>query len=114
MARGKAGELTVFARENGRVVGTPSVEGYNTWTAGTGVLNRRFCEGVTEAALVPPCDAVSEQRRLTAPRTGCYGAGPLCLCLRVISTGLRPLEIENIRSLENKQTYYAGRSLLRC
>ena len=45
VARGKAGEPTFYARENGRVVGTSSDEEHNKWSVGTDVMNRRFCRG---------------------------------------------------------------------
>lgn len=40
VARGKAGEPTFYARENGRVVGTPSDEEHNKWSVG--VTDRRY------------------------------------------------------------------------
>nr|WP_075643343.1 hypothetical protein [Caballeronia sordidicola] len=45
VARGKAGEPTFYARENGRTVGTPPVDDLNRWTAGTDICNRHFCRG---------------------------------------------------------------------
>ena len=45
VARGKAGEPTFFAQENGRTVGTKSVEEFNRWQVGDSVRDRQFCPG---------------------------------------------------------------------
>ena len=45
IARGKAGEPTFFAVENGRTVGTKSTDDFNRWTADETVRNRHYCEG---------------------------------------------------------------------
>jgi hypothetical protein len=45
IARGKAGEPTFFASENGLTVGTRSADQYNTWVADDAVGNRRYCPG---------------------------------------------------------------------
>ena len=45
VARGKAGEPTFFARQNGRTVGTKSAEDFNGWMADGRVHDRRYCKG---------------------------------------------------------------------
>jgi hypothetical protein len=43
--RGKAGEPTFFARENGRTVGTKSLDDFNRWEVDASVRDRRYCSG---------------------------------------------------------------------
>ncbi|MDR5785234.1 hypothetical protein P9281_01475 [Caballeronia sp. LP003] len=45
VARGKAGEPTFFARENGRTVGTKSADAFNRWPADGSVRDRHYCAG---------------------------------------------------------------------
>jgi hypothetical protein len=45
VARGKDGEPTFFARENGRTVGTKSIDHFNCWKADGSVHDRRYCKG---------------------------------------------------------------------
>ncbi|KXV03248.1 MULTISPECIES: hypothetical protein [unclassified Caballeronia] len=45
VARGKAGEPTFFAKENGRTVGTKSVDDFNRWQVDDSVRNRHYCAG---------------------------------------------------------------------
>ncbi|BBQ03468.1 hypothetical protein BSFA1_85960 (plasmid) [Burkholderia sp. SFA1] len=45
VARGKAGEPTFFAQENGRTVGTKSVDEFNRWLADKSVPDRHYCPG---------------------------------------------------------------------
>lgn len=45
VARGKAGEPTFFAQENGRTVGTKSGEDFNRWQVDDSVRDRRYCAG---------------------------------------------------------------------
>jgi hypothetical protein len=43
VARGKAGEQTFFACENGRTVGTKATETVNCWRVDDSVRDRHFC-----------------------------------------------------------------------
>jgi hypothetical protein len=43
--RGKAAEPTFFARENGRTVGTKSLDDFNRWEVDASVRDRRCCSG---------------------------------------------------------------------
>ncbi|MEX3964845.1 hypothetical protein AB4Y42_21965 [Paraburkholderia sp. EG286B] len=45
VARGKAGEPTFFARENGRTVGTKAAVAVNSWRVDGSVRDRHFCRG---------------------------------------------------------------------
>jgi hypothetical protein len=45
VARGKVGEPTFFARENGRTVGTKPIDDFNRWKADDSVLHRHYCKG---------------------------------------------------------------------
>jgi hypothetical protein len=45
VARGKAGEPAFFAQENGRTVGTKSVEEFNRWQVDDSVRDPQFCPG---------------------------------------------------------------------
>ncbi|ACD14645.1 hypothetical protein DFS13_1861 [Burkholderia sp. 28_3] len=45
VARGKAGEPTFFASENGLTVGTRSDATVRSWRVDGSVLNRHFCRG---------------------------------------------------------------------
>jgi hypothetical protein len=45
VARGKAGEATFFASENGRTVGTRAMDCYNVWVAGHSVRERHYFNG---------------------------------------------------------------------
>ena len=45
VARGKAGEPIFFAKENGRTVGTKSVDDFNRWQVDDSVRNRHYCAG---------------------------------------------------------------------
>ena len=55
--RGKAGEATFYARENGRTVGTASPTNANVWLVEGDVRDRHYCPG---------CDG------------GCIGDGVRC------------------------------------
>ncbi|SDR55112.1 hypothetical protein SAMN05443245_7597 [Paraburkholderia fungorum] len=55
--RGKAGEPTFYARENGRTVGTPSHGQTNVWAVDRSLRDRHYCAG---------CDG------------GCVGTAKLC------------------------------------
>ncbi|MPW19743.1 hypothetical protein GCT13_23305 [Paraburkholderia sp. CNPSo 3157] len=44
-ARGKAGEPTFFARENGLTVGTKSADAVSGWRVDDSVRNRHLCRG---------------------------------------------------------------------
>lgn len=46
VARGKAGEPAFFAQENGRTVGTRSIDDYNRWRVDGSIRDRHHCEGV--------------------------------------------------------------------
>ncbi|MFM0326366.1 hypothetical protein [Caballeronia glebae] len=43
VARGKAGEPIFFAKENGRTVGTKSVDDFNRWQVDDSVRNCHYC-----------------------------------------------------------------------
>ncbi|MFT4066680.1 hypothetical protein [Paraburkholderia sp.] len=43
--RGRAGEPTFFASENGRTVGTPAPATTNAWIVDRAVADRHFCAG---------------------------------------------------------------------
>jgi len=43
--RGRAGEPTFYAAENGRTVGTRPMEHCNKWVADDSVQNRHYCAG---------------------------------------------------------------------
>ncbi len=43
--RGRAGEPTFFANENGRSVGTPSPTAHNVWRVDKTLLDRHYCAG---------------------------------------------------------------------
>jgi len=45
VSRGKSGEPTFYARENGRTVGTPPSDHYNVWKASEDVRDRHYCGG---------------------------------------------------------------------
>ncbi|MFX1803079.1 hypothetical protein PWR66_05380 [Paraburkholderia sp. A1RO-5] len=45
VARGKAGEPTFFAHENGRTVGTQAADTVNCWRVDDSVRDRHFCRG---------------------------------------------------------------------
>jgi hypothetical protein len=45
VSRGKSGEPTFYARENGRTVGTPPSDHHNVWKAAEDVRNRHYCDG---------------------------------------------------------------------
>ena len=45
VARGKAGEPTFFARENGRTVSTKPIDEFNRWQADGSVRERHYCQG---------------------------------------------------------------------
>ncbi len=45
VSRGKSGEPTFYARENGRTVGTPPSDHYNVWKASEDVRDRHYCDG---------------------------------------------------------------------
>ncbi|WP_244744705.1 hypothetical protein [Paraburkholderia terricola] len=45
VARGKAGEPTFFASENGRTVGTKAADALNGWLVNDSVRDRHFCRG---------------------------------------------------------------------
>jgi hypothetical protein len=45
VARSKAGAPAFFAQENGRTVGTKSVEEFNRWQDDDSVLARQYCPG---------------------------------------------------------------------
>ncbi|MGF6568629.1 hypothetical protein ABH945_000705 [Paraburkholderia sp. GAS333] len=45
VARGKAGEPTFFACENGRTVGTKATDAVNCWRVDNSVRDRHFCRG---------------------------------------------------------------------
>jgi hypothetical protein len=45
VTRGNAGEPTFFAQDNGRTVGTKSLEGFNRWQVDDSVRNRHYCAG---------------------------------------------------------------------
>jgi hypothetical protein len=45
VSRGKNGELTFYARENGRTVGTPPTDHHNVWKASEDVRDRHYCDG---------------------------------------------------------------------
>ena len=58
VSRGKSGEPTFYARENGRTVGTPPSDHYNVWKGRTCAIVT-IATGVTEVALAPRSGAVS-------------------------------------------------------
>lgn len=43
--RGKAGEPTFYARENGRTVGTPASAEMGAWRVDRSVRDRHYCDG---------------------------------------------------------------------
>ncbi|OAJ62773.1 hypothetical protein A6V36_20605 [Paraburkholderia ginsengiterrae] len=43
--RGKAGEPTFYANENGRAVGTASPANDNVWRVAADIRNRQYCPG---------------------------------------------------------------------
>jgi hypothetical protein len=45
VARGRAGEPTFFASENGRTVGTKTAAPTSSWRVDGSVLDRHFCRG---------------------------------------------------------------------
>lgn len=45
VARGKAGEPTFFAAENGRTVGTKPIDDFNRWEVDDSVRDRHYCNG---------------------------------------------------------------------
>lgn len=45
VARGKSGEPTFFAHENGRTVGTKSVDDFNRWQVDDSVRDCHYCAG---------------------------------------------------------------------
>lgn len=45
VTRGKAGEPTSFARENGLTVGTKLADPISSWRVDSRVLDRHFCRG---------------------------------------------------------------------
>lgn len=45
VSRGKNGEPTFYARENGRTVGTPPADHHNAWKASEDVRDRHYCHG---------------------------------------------------------------------
>ena len=45
VARGKAGEPTFFATENGRTVGTRPIDDFNKWVVDDSLRDRYFCAG---------------------------------------------------------------------
>ncbi|MFC0572723.1 hypothetical protein [Paraburkholderia solisilvae] len=60
--RGKAGEPTFHARENGRSIGTASAAPYNAWRADSTTLrDRHFCAG---------CDGSCVGQSLSCRSTG--------------------------------------------
>jgi hypothetical protein len=54
VARGKAGELTFFASENGRTVGTRAADHYNVWVADDSVHDRYYCDGCDGSCVGTP------------------------------------------------------------
>jgi len=54
VARGKAGEETFFASENGRTVGTRAVDRYNVWVANDSVHDRYYCKGCDGSCVGTP------------------------------------------------------------
>jgi hypothetical protein len=54
VARGKVGELTFFASENGRTVGTRAVDRYNAWVADDSVRDRYYCNGCDGSCVGTP------------------------------------------------------------
>jgi hypothetical protein len=54
VSRGKAGEATFFAAENGRSVGTRSNDQYNKWTADDSVHHRHYCKGCDGSCVGTP------------------------------------------------------------
>ncbi|MFM0137837.1 hypothetical protein [Caballeronia grimmiae] len=65
VARGKAGEPTFFAQENGRTVGTRSIEDYNRWRVDGSIRDRHHCEGC-DGSCVGTSTRCSQRRFLTA------------------------------------------------
>jgi hypothetical protein len=51
VARGKAGEPTFFARENGRTIGTKPIDEFNRWQADGSVRERHYCQGCNGACI---------------------------------------------------------------
>jgi hypothetical protein len=45
VSRGKNGEPTFYARENGLTVGTPPTDHHNVWKASEDVRDRHYCAG---------------------------------------------------------------------
>ena len=54
VARGRAGEETFFASENGRTVGTRAMDHYNVWVADDSVHDRYYCEGCDGSCVGTP------------------------------------------------------------
>ena len=54
VARGKAGEETFFASENGRTVGTRAMDHYNVWVADDYVRDRYYCKGCDGSCVGTP------------------------------------------------------------
>jgi len=54
VARGKTGEETFFASENGRTVGTRAVDRYNVWVANDSVHDRYYCKGCDGSCVGTP------------------------------------------------------------
>jgi hypothetical protein len=61
VARGKRGEETFFASENGRTIGTRAVDHYNVWVADDSVRDRYYCKGCDGSCVGTP--TLCSQRR---------------------------------------------------